>query len=680
MLRNLCHRLFPLIVLIFGLPFCVFAQNDDPAMVEMLENFFRDNDGATESDALQYVELMENYRQKPLNLNTASRDELLTLHLLNDLQIASLLEYRTTYGPFLSAQELQAVPQLELSDIRRLLNFTEVRTGLNQRNTRLVEGLWKGTNTVLLRWGRAVNPNYDTDRAEGLPNTVGIRYQHTFDNRLSFGFTADSDPGEALFKASNPQGFDFYSAHFFARNVNRTIQALALGDFSARMGQGLLLQSGFAPGKSAETVSVARGGRKINGYSAFGEVYFLRGAAATLNFGKHLEITALSSSRRYDANVDTTLNAADDPEIAYTALLTSGLHRTPSEIEDEGKISTQMGGISVSYQGRSGHIAANGLHLQYERPANPAEAPYRLYAFRGDQLTGVSLDYQWRKRNFMFFGETARSDNGGMAAVNGLLFSADRHVTFTTVHRHLGRDYQAPFGNPFSETTGVANEQGLYMGADIRWTRRWQMNFYADVWRHPWLRFDASAPTVGREFLGRIQWQKGKNFTVYAQAQYEAKQKNSGGEGVPFLESHQRARLRLHASYKVGGGIEMRSRAEWTTYKIAEYPTNKGFVAYQEAVVKAPGSRVSGSARYGIFDTDTYDSRVYAFENDLFAAISIPAFTGRGTRFYVNLQWLVNSWLRLEGRYEETRRHKAVTPGTEPGNLAVWKMQARIRF
>lgn len=119
---------------------------------------------------------------------------------------------------------------------------------------------------------------------------------------------------------------------------------------------------------------------------------------------------------------------------------------------------------------------------------------------------------------------------------------------------------------------------------------------------------------------------------------------------------------------------------EWTTYKIGENQPALGFVAYQEAVIKPLGSPVSAALRYALFDTDDYDSRVYAFENDLFAAVSIPAFSGRGSRWYVNLHWRVNDWLRLDARMEETNTLQAVTDSGITGKERVWKLQARLKW
>ncbi len=670
----------------FLLPFCfalallpvtLVAQQDDPVLTEMLENFFRDNEGASESDAQVFIERLELLRQNPLDLNTATREDLRATQLLTDLQTEALVTYRQQLGPLLNIYELQAIPHWEADDIRRLRAYFEIGTGtLDVRARPLQYGLLHGDNELLVRAGRNV-PTRFVSNAEGGPFGYALRYRHNFDGRLRYGFTAENDAGEAFFNKSNSKGFDFYSAHFFINNpTGRTLRTLALGDFTARMGQGLLLQTGFSPGKSAESVNaLLRGGNRIGAYGAFGEAYFLRGAGAMLALGRHLDLQVLASRRQRDASIDTL--DADTDEVRFSSIIASGLHRTPSEIAKERAITETMLGAALLYHHRNGHIGANVLQIAFDQPFEPTFKPYRRYQFTGKQLLGLSLDYQQRWGNRVLFGEVARSENGGIAALNGLLLALDRRVSMGLIHRYFEPEYQAIYAAPFAESSGANNEQGLYAGLEVRPAKPWRINAYADLWRHPWLRFSVDGPSSGRDYLLRLTWQPRRGFETYALVQTEKKQTNGQENGLVDTE---RTRMRLHVGYKIGAGTELRSRVEWVRIRTESFPVSKGFMAYQEAVVKPRGSRWSGAARYALFDTDAFDSRVFAFENDLFSAVSIPGFSGRGNRFYVNLTFRASKAVRLEGRYETTYLERAVTSGTQPGRQSVIKTQLLVRF
>ncbi len=656
------------------------AQTEDPATGELLESFFRENEQVNEAEAQMFLEFLEKARRRPLDLNRASREDLHNLRLLNELQIANFLHYREQLGPLLTIYELQAIPGWELADIQRILPFVGLNTGLDDRYGSVWQGLRRGQNELLLRWGRSMP--WVLHNAEGSPDLLALRFLHTFDRRLRFGLTAEKDPGEAFFRGSNPQGFDFYSAHFYIENAHPALRTVALGDYSVRLGQGLLLQTRFAPGKSAETIAIVRGGPRIASYSAFGEALFLRGAAAVVRLGPRWEITALASYRRRDANVREVLDSTDltTAERFFTSLQTAGLHRTPAEIRNKGAIGEWVGGAVLARRWRSGQVALNAVHIQYDAPWQPAPASYRLYAFQGQRLTSFSVDYNWQRRNWYAFGEIARSQNGGVAALNGLLFSTDSRVTMALLHRYFAPSYQAIYAAPFTETSGANNEHGLYWGADVRFGRKWQINAYADVWRHPWLRFRTNGPSQGREYLGRVIWTPQRGVSFYGLWAYEVKERNSTqGRETILLEQH-RQRFRLHASYRVGAGVELRSRVEWTRFTVRGGQPSRGFLAYQEAVVRPMLGRLSGVGRFVIFDTQDYDARIYAFENDLFAAVSIPGFAGRGSRYFVNLQWRVARWLRLEARYEQTIQRVPSSPSGSVGRFTEWKLQARFRW
>ena len=90
--------------------------------------------------------------------------------------------------------------------------------------------------------------------------------------------TAEKDRGEEFFTGSNKQGFDFYSAHLFIKDYNRTIKAIAIGDYAVSFGQGLILYSGFGAGKSSYVMNIKRTVPGCCGtYTSVNESNFQRG-------------------------------------------------------------------------------------------------------------------------------------------------------------------------------------------------------------------------------------------------------------------------------------------------------------------------------------------------------------------------------------------------------------------
>jgi hypothetical protein len=611
-----------------------------------------------------------------LDLNEAGADELQNLLGLPPAAVENLLAYRAALGPLLNVYELQAVPGWDLALIRAALARGAFigADALDTRRAPWWQGLYRGENQLLVRW--APTPAGTSAPMEGRTGPLALRLRHRLDARLRWGLTAENDAGEALARGSNRHGFDFYSAHAFLQPQTGRLRTLALGDYTARLGQGLLMQTGFSPGKSAEIASVVRaGGAVLAPYGAFGEAYFLRGAAAGLQLGRHWQVHALYSNRRRDAN------RPGDSSAVFTALQTSGLHRTAAERADEKAVREQVAGLNVGYHATTWRLSANAVYIHYDHAWMPSPAPHRQFAFRGRALAAVSVDYRWQVGNWCAFGETARSGNGAVAAVNGFSLALDRRLLLTALHRALPAHYQTVYGSAVAEAGGASNEHGLYLGIDLRPLRQLSISAYADSWRHPWLRFGADAPSSGFDRLVRLSWTPRKTFALYMLWQHGQRNDDLGDTRVaerPAPAAQQQCRL--HAVFRLHRDVELRSRVEWKWYRPAGGATGRGVAAYQELVVQPRGAPYALSARYALFETENYETRIYAYERDLYGAVSIPAQAGSGIRWYVNASWRCSRRLRLEGRMEETVVRHAVTEGSTAGRQRAVKMQGRWNF
>jgi hypothetical protein len=64
--------------------------------------------------------------------------------------------------------------------------------------------------------------------------------------------------------------------------------------------------------------------------------------------------------------------------------------------------------------------------------------------------------------------------------------------------------------------------------------------------------------------------------------------------------------------------------------------------------------KYSGNMRLQYFETDGYDSRLYAYENDVLYSFSIPVFYDKGYRYYVNVNYDVNKKMTVWFRWAQT--------------------------
>ncbi|HRI29830.1 MAG TPA: helix-hairpin-helix domain-containing protein, partial [Chitinophagales bacterium] len=195
------------------------GSKDDslPDVDEFIENLTEDLEDA-EIDFDTYQEKLYDYIQKPIKLNIAEYEDLADLGLLTDVQIQGILAYRQTVGRFISIYELQAVPQLDLETCRRIAPFFSAGD-LDDFNIPFKQLLSGGQNQVYFRWSRTLNAQAGYLAKEqpdgtfrptyrGSPDRLYLRYRYNYGNKISYGFTAEKDPGEEFFSGSQKRGFD----------------------------------------------------------------------------------------------------------------------------------------------------------------------------------------------------------------------------------------------------------------------------------------------------------------------------------------------------------------------------------------------------------------------------------------------------------------------------------------
>ncbi len=656
------RKLF-LTVLITVSLFAVQAQVTEPpggTVEQQLEDITASNEDAETEDDSYLIEL-NSFLKNPVNLNTADRNLLEELKILSPMQIQSLISYRERLGLLVSIYELQAVPGWDVRTIQKLRPFITVSTEA-AISTNILKRLRGGDKTLLIRATRVLENarGYLADTAgatssfyAGSPEKLLIRYRYKYKNLLQYGFLGEKDPGEELFKGTQKQGFDFYSAHFFLRNSG-IIKALALGDFSVNLGQGLTNWMNLAYRKGPDVLATKRQSAVLRPYSSPGEAFFFRGAGITLG-NKNWEATVFASFKKTDANKlagDTSSNIED----FISSFQTSGYHRTASEIEDKGAQRQMAFGGNFSYQYKGLHVGLNAIQFQLKFPLQKREQPYNLFALKGKSFGNYSMDYGYTYKNMHWFGEAAISDTKYKAFVNGLLISTSRNVDMSIFYRNISKGYQTLYGSAFTESTLPNNEKGLFVGMSVKPSQAWKIDAYADVFRFPWLKSRVDAPSDGSDYFLQVGYRPNKQLDMYARYKREEKAINYNVEDEmlnPVIPMPKKS-FRYQLTYKVSPEFTFRTRTELAWYDKKGAAASEGFLLYADILYKPNMKPLSGNIRLQYFETEDYNSRFYAYENDLLYNYAIPVFYGKGYRYYINLNYDVNKKLSFWLKFAQT--------------------------
>lgn len=667
----MCRRIFILFLFtIDNSPLTLYAQETPVSTLEQqIENLTDVDQAETEDDS--YHQQWERFGKNPLNLNIADETDLRELKILSGLQIANFILYRKLFGKFISVYELQAVPSWDIHIIKKLLPFITVADPVTISDVFKIR-FKDGNHGLLFRYSQVLEESkgfVDTTTSTkylGSPPKLFFRYRYQYKNLLQFGIAGDKDAGEQFFKGAQKLGFDFYSFHLFARKIG-VVQSLAIGDFTVNMGQGLIQWQSLAFRKSVDVMGTKRESPVLRPYNSAGEFNFHRGAGITLQKG-NVQGTAFVSYRKLSANfvADTVSH-----EEYITSFLNSGYHRTESEIADRHQLGQSAFGGNLKYKNDNWHAGVNAIVFNFSTPVQKRQEPYNLYAIGGNGWSNYSIDYSYTGRNLHFFGEAAVDKNFSTAFLNGLLISVDPRADISFLHRKIDPQYQSINGNAFTENTYPTNENGFYSGISIRPVFAWRLDAYIDVYKFPWLKYLVDAPSNGTDFITQLTYIPNREVEVYTRYRSETKQGNQPGNSTPtnYLVKLPRQNWRTQISFRINSSIAVRNRFELSWYDKNGKNAEKGFLTFFDIIYKPMLRDYSGNIRLQYFETDEYDSRIYAYENDVLFYYSIPATFNKGYRYYLNLNYNVNSNVSFWLKWSQTIYKDVESIGSGPDEI-----------
>ncbi len=617
---------------------------------------------AAQSDNLNYADLYENYlqlRAHPLDLNTATAEQLQALQFLTTAQLNALLSYREQAGKLYSVYELQTVDGFSQDVFLKLIPFVRVD---DEQQAGGYRSLWKRmvseeNNYLVMRYSQTLERQRgytdaasESSRYQGSPEDVYLRFRVSRPGDFSTGFTFKKDAGEKWQwnTSSKYYGFDHVSAHAQVQNKG-AVKNLIIGDYQAQFGQGLMLGSVFGIGKNGETISSIR--RSNIGFLPYTSQYeggYMRGAALTYQLHPHVLVHTLLSTRGRDGNL-----AQDSSQNSVSSFNYSGLHRTVNELNNRNTLREQNAALILSYKHRGVDAGVMLHYTGFDKALTRNATLYNSFAFQGNENTNAGVYVNYSFANATLFSEVAHTLEHGWGGVVGLLANVTPQFDVSLLLRHYTRDFYSFYSNALSENTTPQNESGMYWGWKYHFSKRSQLSGYVDLYAFPWLKFRTYRPSQGNEWLLRYQYKISRSLLFFAQIKEETKARNTNND-VPLyqLSSGTRRSFVVQADYAATPRLNLKSRLQFSSFEFNGKTTN-GMVAMQDATFDARNFSVT--ARYALFDTDDYDNRIYVYEPDTWLAFSFPAYSGKGIRQLLMIRYRLSKKMDCWVRWAQTR-------------------------
>jgi hypothetical protein len=625
---------------------------------------------------LDYTDLQAQlayYFDNQINLNKCTENELQQLLFLKQSEIISIINHRKKYGDFESIYELQAIENLSDETIFYLKHFTSV----NETNKQLklselsevgkTEIIVHHENDFQQRLGYKTNELKAQNKQyyQGSPYRYVLRLKQKIGKRIDIGFTGEKDAGEQFFGGTQSNGFDFNSAHIHFKNV-WNFSNIIIGDYQANFGQGLTFGSGLSARKSAYVLNVNRYFQNIRPYRSVNEFEFMRGAAVDYHY-KNWQLVGFLSYKNINTNflnADTnSLNSFD----GFTGFNYSGFNRTTNEILDKDNVKQTIFGVHIQKDFKFLQVGFTGIKTNYNVPFLPSNNLYQKYNFSGNQLLNVGIDYKLSLGNALFSGEISTSDNKGFATTHSLLLTLDSKLDLCILYRHFEPNYQSTFSNPFAENSDGKNETGFYFGLSYKPIKAVIFNSYIDFYKSNWLRYQIDAPSKGYDLLTELQYNPSKVLSMYVRYKFENKQKNETNNSnavYSVLAEQLRHQFRFHIKYKISLFMEAESRWEQSQFSTLNTTTANGTLIYQDLKIKFLKNKLGINTRLALFDIDSYNARIYAFEDNVPYTYSVPMFQNSGVRFYFMVNYNIVKNIKFFARFSQTQYSNVKTIGS----------------
>ena len=428
----------------------VYAQG---VFEEFWEAYVRAMEEAGVERVLVYEEdvqhVLRQLVDQPIDLNSADRSDFEQIPFLDWEAIEAILEYRHRFGPYESVWELNAVRGLEPEQCRLLRYVVRVAGGS-------ALGAWMG--------GGGVRTLHTGEVENGRVLLEGSRFQWdgAFRNRirghLGIYWPHRTQPWEEWRRWLHLQ-----LRAFGVWQPNGATVRLYFGDFTVRLGEGLLCYQGFHLGQSIHVLSIVKGrAQVIRPYRSRSNYGFLRGIGFewTLHPRWKLHIAAsLRNMRWFWSRSKQSYWVVGEPRYA------------PYKMVDQ-RVDVATGIVNTRYSGVRGSVEANVLLHRFGRTSLPLSL-----------LAGGSVAHRWHMRGVLWYGEGAWWSNGAHGFVQGLALAMRRDVHLSVQYRYMSARYPMLWVAPIMRGSYPAGERGWYLGVEWQLARRSRLHAFVDLAR-----------------------------------------------------------------------------------------------------------------------------------------------------------------------------------------------------
>ncbi len=621
---------------LFLILFCgqIQAQDSDNSEFEkIIESSYLITD-----NEIDYSELDNKLRMgKKFNINKINGLDFHALNLFSYGQIEQIIEHQKIYGPIKSKYELQTIDGLDSNSIDAILLMFDVndfsfQTLLKQKHQELLR--LKYSYRLEKSLGFSSN---DSNRFIGNRSKIGLLYQSESIN-LDYGLHIEKDAGE-------PEKMLFQSAYILIKPRNK-IQSILMGDQQINFAQGLSLGTGISSGTSALVMQIMKNNIGCKPYKSFNETGFIRGVSIKNNIGSNIETILFTGIRQLDTKLKN-----DSNETTIGSILNTGYYRNSEEQKSRHQLYQYLSGGHTLFKFKKMEIGSSFIYNNIKlNPFNKAKFSSIEYDMINSSKIRMGLDWKFHIKNNLIFGELSQQLKNGKSLVCGMLRTLGKKTDLSLLYRHYTLGDGIRMSNGFGSSNNNSNEKGFYIGLSTQLPGKFTFSLYNDLCQFDKPKFRVDAKSYQTEQMLEIAYKSKQAFSFYLRLKHTEHQQNEDSYAyIHSIERHQKTVFRIHSETKFEK-IKLRNRLEFVNYQIENHSPSVGSLIFQDIQFML-NNKTNLTFRYSNFSSDDYNTRTFAYENDVPGTFNIPAYIGKGTRTYILIKHQIQKDLQIWFRF-----------------------------
>ncbi len=578
----------------------------------------------------QFLEDVYDRVERPIDLNNATKEELLSIPGMNPLTADLILKRRTEVGTLRTMSQVKDIEGLD----PQLLSYMRVFTGLRSPEHR--SSVWLRSRYF---YDFQRSRGYTTGAYEGTRPAVMNRVRWKVSDHIETSFLTEKDAGEKSLT-------DFMSGYLCFNKLG-FVTSVLIGDFVVESGNGAAFGYASSFGKGSDVIlPMSRTSRGVVPYRSTGEAHFFRGGGANFRTGSLDGFLFLSRKK-----IDATLNDAGE----ISSLYDLGYHRTETEKAKRAAARESIAGVRLGwtmFRNVSIGCLLNSARLE------PSLQPGDPFKPSGNDFTSVAFDYnaafslEKEKEVLYLTGEWMRDRGGTIGGNTGIV------LRFPTLQCAVGyRSYPEKFISLFGSSFGehgetMQNERGVYIGFRTDITSGIKFSTYWDFYEFPWRTYQNPLPTIGRDALFELETDFSHSTQIKVRYRTDRRQE---------VVERQNQTLRGDVEIAPWPAFVSHTRIELT--RVNDSSSETGLLLYQNIRLNIhPRFRIEGRIAY--YKTDSYQSALYEYESDVSGAFTAPALFGKGLRWYILTSYSFGEVCKASVKYSELRKNGVKSLGS----------------